>query len=149
MVQQNWQGAWLRDLVSAHLDLFGACSRAQVQGPALFLTANAVQNIGFALNELATNACKHGALTAPKGRVFVSWSRLEAEGRIRMEWVERDGPAAQSPKHRGFGFLVITELVAQALQGAAKVEFSTLGIHWHLEFPASHILETPKTEETV
>ena len=141
MVQQNWQGAWLRDLVSAQLNLFGAGSRTQVDGSALFLSAHAVQNIGFALNELATNACKHGSLTSLQGRVSVSWSRVEGE-RIRLEWVERDGPVVQSPAHRGFGFLVITELVAQALQGVAKVHFCAEGIQWQLEFPASHVSNT-------
>ena len=33
MVRQNWQGAWLSDLVRAHLDLFGAGPRAQIEGP--------------------------------------------------------------------------------------------------------------------
>jgi two-component sensor histidine kinase len=90
------------------------------------------------LNELATNASKHGSLTSPQGRVLVSWSRVEGE-RIRLEWVERDGPAVQSPAHRGFGFLVITELVAQALHGDAKVDFYPEGIQWQLEFPSSHV----------
>ena len=139
MVQQNWRGAWLRDLVSAHLRLFGADFRAHIEGPALFLSPDAVQNIGFALHELATNACKHGAFTSPQGRVFVTWRVLKIDRRILLEWVERDGPALQSPKHKGFG-LVITELVAQALQGAAKLEFSPDGIRWQLEFPASHAL---------
>jgi two-component sensor histidine kinase len=143
MVRQNWQGAWLVDLVRAHLNLFGATPRAQIEGPALFLSANAVQNIGFALHELATNACKHGALTSPQGRVSVIWRRPEANGRIRLEWVEQDGPAVQSPKRHGFGFLVITELVAQALQGAAKIDFSTDGVRWYLEFPESHLLARP------
>jgi two-component sensor histidine kinase len=35
--------------------------------PELFLSSDAVQNIGFALHELATNASKHGALAAPVG----------------------------------------------------------------------------------
>ncbi len=102
-----------------------------------------MQNLGFALHELATNACKHGALTSPQGRLSVSWRGPEADGRIRLEWVEREGPAVQSPKHRGFGFLVMTELVAQALQGAAKIDFPTEGIRWYIEFPASHVLATP------
>lgn len=146
MVRQNWQGAWLSDLVSAHLNLFGVGHRAQVQGPALFLDADAVQNIGFALHELATNALKHGALTSPEGRVSVNWRRLDAEDRIRLEWVEREGPPVQSPKHRGFGFLVITELAAQALQAAAKIDFSTDGVRWQLDFPTSHVLATSKHE---
>ena len=106
----------------------------------LFLSADAVQNIGFALHELATNACKHGSLTSPDGRVFISWRGPEL-GHVQLEWVERDGPAVQSPPRRGFGYLVITELVAQALQGKAKIDFSTEGVRWQLEFPASHVLD--------
>ncbi len=42
MLRQNWQGAWLDDLVRAHLDLFGAIPRARLEGPPLFLNADAV-----------------------------------------------------------------------------------------------------------
>jgi two-component sensor histidine kinase len=142
MVQQNWQGAWLSDLVSAHLKLFGAGPRAQIEGPALFLGPEAVQNIGFALHELATNASKHGALTSPHGRVLVSWrGASETDDRILLEWVEHDGPAVQPPKHQGFGYKVITKLVAQALEGVAELDYSPEGIRWRLAFPASHVLD--------
>ena len=124
---------------------FGFGPRAQIEGPALFLNANAVQNLGFAFHELATNASKHGALTSSQGRVLVTWRGPEADGLIRLEWVERDGPPVQYPKHQGFGFVVITELVAQALQGVAKLDFSPDGVRWHLEIPGSHALTTPHT----
>ena len=99
MVQQNWQGAWLSDLVRAHLKLFGAASRADVSGPALFLDATAVQNIGFALHELATNASKHGALHTPDGHVSVTWHRTD--DRIHLEWKEAGGPEKTSPPAKG------------------------------------------------
>jgi two-component sensor histidine kinase len=140
MVRQNWQGAWLNDLVKAHLDLFGASSRAQIEGPPLFLNGNAVQNIGFALHELATNAFKYGAIKSPQGRVLVTWRGPEQDGSIHMDWVERDGALVQTPKRRGFGSLVMTDLVSQALRGTATLDFSPDGIHWHLEFPASHAI---------
>jgi two-component sensor histidine kinase len=140
MVRQNWQGAWLSDLVKAHLDLFGASSRARIEGPPLFLNANAVQNIGFALHELATNASKYGATKSPQGCVLVTWRGPEEDGRIRLEWVERNGPLVQKPVRRGFGFLVMTDLVAQAVRGTATLDFSPDGIRWHLEFPASQAL---------
>ena len=145
MVRQNWQGAWLRDLVRAHLDMFGAAARARIEGPALFLSANAVQNIGFALHELATNASKHGALTAPQGRVLVSWRGPEPDDRLHFEWIERDGPAVQSSLRQGFGYLVLAELVAQSLQGTAKLDFAPTGIQWRLDIPASHALSAPAT----
>jgi two-component sensor histidine kinase len=144
MVKQNWQGARLEDLVRAHLNLFGAADRADISGPALFLSANAVQNIGFALHELATNACKHGALTSPKGGISVCWNGPE-RGRVQLQWIERDGPVVKAPQHRGFGHLVITELVAQALQGKADLAFCSEGIRWELEFPASHAINKEET----
>jgi two-component sensor histidine kinase len=140
MVRQNWQGAWLSDLVKAHLDLFGARSRARIEGPPLFLNANAVQNIGFALHELATNASKYGANKSPQGRILVTWRGPDEDGRIRLDWVERDGPLVQTPKQRGFGSLVMTDLVGQAVRGTATLDFSPDGIRWHLEFPASDAL---------
>ena len=84
MLRQNWQGAWLEDLVRAHLELFAAGARARVSGPPIFLDANAVQNVGFALHELATNASKHGALSVPNGRVVVTWSEPDDGARIRL-----------------------------------------------------------------
>jgi two-component sensor histidine kinase len=139
LLRQNWQGAWLSDLVRAHVDLFGAGSRVEIDGPALFLSANAVQNIGFALHELATNAYKHGSLTSPRGRVSVTW-RGPDNGRIYLEWIERDGPPVRSPQRQGFGSLVMTELAAQALQGTAKLDFAAAGVHWRLDIPATFVL---------
>jgi two-component sensor histidine kinase len=146
MVRQNWQGAWLSDLVKAHLDLFGASSRAQIGGPPLFLNANAVQNIGFALHELATNASKYGAIKSPQGRVLVTWRGPGDDGCIHMDWVERDGPLVQTPGRRGFGSLIMTDLVAQAVQGTATLDFSPEGLRWHLEFPASHALAATQND---
>jgi two-component sensor histidine kinase len=68
----------------------------------------------------------------------VHWSGPEPDGRIRLEWVEQDGPVVQSPQRQGFGYLVITELVPQALQGTAKLDFSPNGIRWHLDIPGTH-----------
>jgi two-component sensor histidine kinase len=139
MVEQNWHGAWLSDLVSTHLDLFGAARRADIAGPPIFINAHAAQNIGFALHELATNASKHGALSHPGGYLSVSWQRLEKE-RLRMEWVEQDGPPVETPLRRGFGYLVITQLVPQAVQGTAKLDFGPTGVRWEIEFPTSHVV---------
>jgi two-component sensor histidine kinase len=142
LVQQNWQGAWLDDLVSAHLDLIGAARRADIVGPPIFLDADAVQNIGFALHELATNATKHGALSRPEGRLWVRWQAPERE-RVHLEWIEQDGPVVEAPLRRSFGHLVITELVPRALQGSSKLEFMPEGVRWQLEFSASHVVNEP------
>jgi two-component sensor histidine kinase len=143
LLRQNWQGAWLGDLVSAHLDMFGAGQRVDSGGPAIFLNGNAVQNIGFALHELATNASKHGALSAADGRVVVRWSGPDADSRILIRWSEHDGPTVRSSLRQGFGHLVLTQLVARSLQGEAKLDFASHGVCWQLDIPASHALSTP------
>jgi two-component sensor histidine kinase len=140
VVRQNWQGAWLGDLVQAHLNIFGAMSRANVSGPPLFLDANAVQNLGFALHELATNASKHGAMRLSEGGISIHWARTN--DRIRLEWKETGGRETTKPDHQGFGYLVLTQLVPQSLQGNATLDFTVEGCRWVLDFPASLVLTT-------
>src|SRR6185436_10502677 len=107
----------------------------------LCVGANAVQNIGFALHELATNATKHGALHAPDSRVSITWHR--AGDRIRLEWKETCGPDPGEPDRQGFGYLVLTQLVPRSLEGIATLEFTATGCHWVLDFPAAHVLPNP------
>jgi two-component sensor histidine kinase len=138
LLRQDWQGAWLNDLVRAHLDLFGIRQRAKVEGAPVFVSAHAVQNLGFALHELGTNATKHGALVGEHGEVLVSWRFPEGRGIIEFEWRERDGPAVRPPTRQGFGHLVLTRLVAQALGGTSELEYLAEGFCWRLTFPVTH-----------
>ena len=143
LLRQNWQGASMSDLVHAHLELFAAEERARVSGPPIFLVAMAVQNIGFALHELATNASKHGALSTMGGCVVISWSGPGDDDRIRLEWAERGGPAVHSPVRQGFGHAVLTKLVAQALEGTSTLKFFSDGLRWELDIPGSNALNAP------
>jgi two-component sensor histidine kinase len=58
-----------------------------------------------------------------------------------LEWRERNGPLVRPPTRRGFGQLVLTHLVAQALGGNSKLEFLGDGLYWQLTFPASQTLK--------
>ena len=136
----------MSDLVHAHLELFAAQGRARVSGRPIFLTAKAVQNIGFALHELATNASKHGALSTTGGYVVISWGGPGDDDRIRLEWAERGGPAVHSPVRQGFGHAVLTKLVAEALEGTSTLEFSSDGLRWELDIPGSNALRASVTK---
>jgi two-component sensor histidine kinase len=142
LLRQHWRGAWMHDLIRAHLEPFGAERRTEIGGPPVFLDTTAVQNVGFALHELATNASKYGALSTDRGRIVVAWSLL-ADGAVRLEWSEHDGPPAHQAGE-GFGHRVMTQLVPRALNGSSELDFTPQGVRWELTIPTGHIVRDPE-----
>jgi two-component sensor histidine kinase len=65
LVQQNWRGGNLAELVARQLASFAEAGdgRLDAEGPSVSLDARAVQNVGLLFHELATNASKYGALS--------------------------------------------------------------------------------------
>jgi two-component sensor histidine kinase len=91
----------------------------------------------MALHELATNAVKHGGLSAPGGSVSVSW-RLEGGpgGTLRLRWAERGGPpVAGAPARRGFGSRVLDATIRGQLGGEAALSWEASGLVCDAEVP--------------
>jgi PAS domain S-box-containing protein len=141
LVQNQWHGAFLDDLVRAQLshfaDLVG--SRITVHGPKLRLNAAAAQATGLALHELATNAGKYGALSTDTGCIDVDWG-VDGEN-FAMSWTERGGPPVRAPDHRGFGTTVIDSMVKHAISGEVQLNYASSGLEWHLTCLAANALE--------
>ena len=140
LVETDWEGVALAALVRQQLTAFVDEQRFDASGPPVLLAPAAVQNIGMALHELATNAVKHGALSTPGGSVTIRW---KTEGRrFTISWTERGGPKVVPPERRGFGRSVIEDVAASSLSGTASLTFDPEGITWVLEAPTSS-LEAP------
>jgi two-component sensor histidine kinase len=138
LVNQNWRGVALAELVDAHLMPFAASnkSRLMVEGPHADLAPDAAQSIGLALHELATNASKYGALSVPAGKVTIRWLYLDGDRRrLRIEWSESGGPPVAEPTRTGFGSIVIQRTVAQSLGGEVTHEYRPGGVFWAIEIP--------------
>ena len=73
LVNQNWTGAPLNELIRRQVEPFVETNRANlaISGPDIIISAKAAQTIGLALHELATNSMKYGALSTPKGKVSI------------------------------------------------------------------------------
>jgi two-component sensor histidine kinase len=85
--------------------------------------------LAMALQELATNAVKYGALSAPKGEVRIGWSLERREPpRLSLRWEERGGPPVAPPAARGFGSRLIERSLAQDLGGTAAIDFRLTGV---------------------
>ncbi len=135
LVKDNWQGASFRDLVAAQMRPFGETSAGRIAaaGPDIVLKPDAVQHLGLALHELATNASKHGALSGTGGQVSICWE-ADAAGAIRLDWRETGGPPVRPPRRRGFGHIVIEQIVPRALNGSGTLDFAAAGLSWTFEF---------------
>jgi two-component sensor histidine kinase len=106
-------------------------------GPAVTLALGQVLPLALILHELATNAIKYGALSAPRGRVEVDWEVDPDERRLRLHWRELGGPPVKSPARRGFGSRLIDFAATRELGGTAELTFAPDGLTATIEIPLS------------
>ncbi len=136
LTREDWAGAPLHAVAraaleplaagSARVDLSACASAGAVLPPPQALA------LALALHELATNALKHGALSAPGGRVSVSCGTDPEDASTVVEWTERGGPpAAGPPARRGFGL----RLLASQAGVAADLRFEPEGVRCALRLP--------------
>jgi two-component sensor histidine kinase len=140
LVQHDWQGATLDELLRVQLAPFGGVDsrKISVQGPEVFLTPSAMQSLGLVLHELATNATKHGALSSPAGSVSISWT-WDTEDGARVVWEEQGGPPVAEPTHKGFG-QVVFERIGASLDGNITTEFRPGGFVCSVTIAANNLI---------
>ena len=144
LVRGEWRGVSLHDLVSSHLEPFGAADRATLRGPQIDVRPEAAQNIGLALHELATNAVKHGALQKDdKLALAVTWSIATEDGEpsLVLTWLEETLPRKSTEGiPAGFGRTMLEQLVAAAVRGTAHYEITENHVRWSLRAPLRNIV---------
>jgi PAS domain S-box-containing protein len=140
LAEGGWSGADLRAVAERELAPYAAARRqgegapaaVLLDGPPVPLAPAAVQPFAMVLHELATNAAKHGALSAPGGRVELRWRagrRAEDDGFLRLRWAEAGGPlVAGPPARRGFGARVVEATVRGQLGGAVVRRWEPSGL---------------------
>ncbi len=144
LVQHDWQGATLEELLRIQLAPFGGLDtgRIEVRGPEVYLRPQAMQSLGLILHELATNATKHGALSGASGKVSITWARLP-ENAVRITWEESGGPAVTPPQRKGFG-QVVFERIGASLDGDVAIEFRPEGFFCAVTVAANNLLASAR-----
>jgi two-component sensor histidine kinase len=115
----------VNEALAAHL----AGGRVRVAGPEIRVSPRAALALSMALQELATNAVKYGALSNEVGTVDLSW-RFEsgADPIMHLVWREAGGPPVLPPARHGFGSRLIERSLAGDLGGEAQIVYEPGGV---------------------
>lgn len=133
LTETEWTAVPLDQIVAAAMSPFEDGHRFQIDGPAILLPPRQAIAFALALHELATNALKYGALSAPGGRVHIAWA-LRDKG-FRLSWVEQGGPMVVSPTHTGFGMRLLKRNLAAELSGEISLNYLPEGLRCEISAP--------------
>ena len=137
----NWGstgiGAVIDAAVASHCSGEG---RIKVSGPELKVSPKQALALTLAVNELATNAVKYGALSSPAGGVDISWSRSwDGKPDFAFLWRESGGPRVAEPTRQGFGSRVIKDFLAHDFAGTVRLSYEPDGVVCELQTPLANL----------
>lgn len=94
-------------------------------------------SIGMVFNELVTNASKYGSLANEQGRVSIAWvvDKTGPGRSVRLNWIERGGPAVKAPDDQGFGTRLIKANIEYELGGQVNLHYSLEGFRAEIDLP--------------
>jgi PAS domain S-box-containing protein len=111
--------------------------RIQIDGACIEISAAVALNLTMALNELATNALKYGALSNERGSLSVTWNvEPQSNGSLlKLDWQEQGGPTVFPPKRRGVGSRLLERCIERDLGGNLDLVFDPGGVSCHISVP--------------
>ena len=129
LTDENWKPAPLQTIVNSALEPFRQrTGRFAISGSdKVHINPKVALAITLAMNELATNATKYGALSVPAGHVKIDWV-MEGNQRAIITWTESEGPPVTSPTRQGFGSILFSRGLASELGSDVTVHYRPGGV---------------------
>lgn len=127
----QWNGAEVGVIVDHALTPFrdDAGTRLRVRdGSPVRLSANSAVSLALSLNELATNAIKHGALSTPGGYVTLRWTFDDSTARLCVLWEEHGAPPPAQPMGTGIGSKIIAQTFSTETERDIQYAFGADGL---------------------
>jgi PAS domain S-box-containing protein len=138
LTRESWEGADLYEITAQAVAPYASRGedRLHLKGPRVLVPPRMALALAMALQELATNAVKYGALSNAAGEIRITWHVEQGEpARLHLRWDESGGPPVQAPTRRGFGTRLIERSLAHDLGGTAQIAFSTTGVVCTVDAP--------------
>jgi PAS domain S-box-containing protein len=139
LAEAAWAGAPLAEILQGEVS--GFAKHFSISGCDVVVNAAATQQLALIVHELATNAVKYGALSAPDGRISIEGriEQLNGEGSFLFLWTESGGPPVSTPMHKkGFGTVLLLDGARQVGRHVA-MNFHPQGLSYELRLPLSMI----------
>lgn len=143
LTDTRWTDASLRGVLEASLAPHRPGEKVAIVGDDHRLNPRMALSLALAVNELATNAVKYGALSVDDGRVEIDWSVApdseNGEPELTWRWRELGGPTVVQPARRGFGSVLIERVLAADFGGVVKIDYTPSGVEMELRVPAANL----------
>jgi len=139
LLDPRQQDVALGTVIGTALEPFKENGRIDVEGGHVEISPESALTVALLIHELATNAVKHGALSA-QGQVRVGWTVRHGQGErqrttVMLEWRETGGPPVEPPTRKGFGSRLLKDAVGVSLKGHSNSTFAPEGFRCEIEFP--------------
>jgi two-component sensor histidine kinase len=145
---EKWKEVDVRTLVEREILPFSGEEQAAVHGESIRVEPKLAMSLAVVLHELATNAAKYGAWSAPEGRVDISWARIEQpQPALRLTWTESGGPPVTPPSRKGFGTILIERSLPHELGGSVSLEFLPDGVQALFVIPLAPPVATSEASD--
>lgn len=133
----RWTNASMRQVIENTIAALPA-DQITITGPELAILPKMALTLALAVNELATNALKYGALSTQEGRVAIDWHLISADTGTNLiwRWTETGGPPVTAPTRRGFGSFLIERVFGADFGGTVRLDPRPEGLECVLTCPA-------------
>jgi two-component sensor histidine kinase len=129
----QWSGVELRESIEIIVSPWAPEGEATIDGDNVRLSPEYAMPMCMMLNELVTNAVKHGALSVPTGTLRLAWTLKS--GDLSLTWTEAGGPAIDGePKSTGMGLNLIRGFVEHELGGSLTMNWLPEGLRVSMRF---------------
>jgi two-component sensor histidine kinase len=111
LTDADWRRTSLSYIIKTALEpYYETATQIEIKGrDTILVSPKTAQAVTLAINELATNALKYGALSSPLGKIHIDLAK-DSDSTILLSWEESGGPTVLPPKHQGFGSVLLRGL---------------------------------------
>ena len=132
----------LRALLLAQLAPYDKAGNIILDGPDVTLVVKSAGPLGMVVHELATNAAKHGALSA-SGQISIHWDITGPPDnrKLAIRWRESGGPLVTKPIREGFGTFTLNQTLPYQCGGSSEVRYLPTGVECDIELGSDSLAD--------